>query len=330
MLAEPLAMQVEGGLVPPEWLSNYRRNLERMLGGSEGFANIDFLPEPFAVFQYYRYGVRYPAVAQQTKYRALVIDFGGGTFDICIIETTKEGDISQTGRNSRPLAASSVPVGGFSVNQVIAEELFRKYVQPQNTKIKKGIEVYKKWKQEQQDLSTSADEYRNFVKNFHEAICDTIENLKLSLCKHITSWRLDAVPTFSTPIALPENPFSADSKFINVQFSANELCSVFISKVWEPRLKPIIRMTLQRGKQELAGAPISVVLLSGGSANIFDKRGKTDGLFSFKAVGYPCTCEASDTNEYSALAAKLVEYNDHDPEVELYEEVGAVQDVSEE
>lgn len=138
MLAEPLAMQVEGGLVPPEWLSNYRRNLERMLGGSEGFANIDFLPEPFAVFQYYRYGVRYPAVAQQTKYRALVIDFGGGTFDICIIETIKEGDISQTGRNSRPLAASSVPVGGFSVNQVIAEELFRKYVQPQNTKIKKG------------------------------------------------------------------------------------------------------------------------------------------------------------------------------------------------
>ena len=45
-----------------------------------------------------------PLVAQRQKHIALVIDFGGGTFDTSIIETTAAGDISQSGRNSRPLA----------------------------------------------------------------------------------------------------------------------------------------------------------------------------------------------------------------------------------
>lgn len=264
LLAEPLAMGVR--LASSDWLSNYRRNLERISRG-EGFDKIDFLPEPFAVFQYYRYGVRHPFVAERTKHHALVIDFGGGTFDVCIIETTKEGDISQTGRNSRPLAASSEPVGGFYVNRMIAEELFRKCVPSKDVKIKRGLEVYKRWRNNEQDLSTVADEYLNFVNNFHETVY-AVENLKLALCKQITNWRLDASLTLSATIALPADPFSASNIFINGQFSASELRNVFISKVWEQRLKPVIRRALQRGKEELSGAPISVVLLSGGSANI--------------------------------------------------------------
>lgn len=99
-------------MVSEEWLSNYRRNLQRLLS-SKGFQNIDFLPEPFAVFQYYRYGLKHPIVAQRARIDALMLDIGGGTCDVCIIETTKEGNISQSGRNSRPLAASSAPVAGF-------------------------------------------------------------------------------------------------------------------------------------------------------------------------------------------------------------------------
>jgi hypothetical protein len=37
-----------------------------------------------------------------TQINALVIDFGGGTCDVCIIQTTKEGDISGGGQNKRP------------------------------------------------------------------------------------------------------------------------------------------------------------------------------------------------------------------------------------
>jgi len=169
VLAEPLAMQ--SGLVSSNWLSNYRRNLERLLIG-KGFKSIDFLPEPFAVFQFYRYGLRHPIVAEQQKYHALVIDFGGGTFDVCIIETTKEGDISKTGRNSKPLAASSEPAGGFYFNRIIAEELFKKYVISKSTKAKmrRGLEIYSQWKRNLQDLSSFAEEYRNFVNNFNETI----------------------------------------------------------------------------------------------------------------------------------------------------------------
>ena len=123
LLAEPLAMST--GIAEQGWLSNYRRSLERILKG-KGFKKIDFLPEPFAVFQYYRYGVRHPVVADRTKHNALVLDFGGGTFDVCVVSSSKEGDISQSGRNSRPLAGDSSPIGGFHINRLIAEDLLRK------------------------------------------------------------------------------------------------------------------------------------------------------------------------------------------------------------
>jgi hypothetical protein len=47
----------QGELVDRDWLQNYRRNLKIILLG-KGFNEdgIKFLPEPFAVFQYYRHG----------------------------------------------------------------------------------------------------------------------------------------------------------------------------------------------------------------------------------------------------------------------------------
>jgi len=58
-----------------------------------------------------------PFVAERGKKQALVLDFGGGTLDVCIIETDKEGDIKKGDPNSKPLAAASAPVGGFYVNR---------------------------------------------------------------------------------------------------------------------------------------------------------------------------------------------------------------------
>jgi hypothetical protein len=72
----------------------------------------------------------------------------------------------------------------------------------------------------------------------------------------------------TVPISLPKDPFSINGKSINIQFAASDLRQIFISRVWDQRLKAIIARTLQRGREELNGAPISVVLLSGGSANI--------------------------------------------------------------
>ena len=74
LIAEPLAMQED--LVTEGWLANYRTNIRRILQG-KGFENVDFLPEPFAVYQYYRYGEKHPLVAERRKHNALVVDFGG-------------------------------------------------------------------------------------------------------------------------------------------------------------------------------------------------------------------------------------------------------------
>ena len=59
LIAEPLAMHEESD---SRWLENYRRNLRDILSRRTSdeypnirFQEVSFLPEPFAVFQYYRY-----------------------------------------------------------------------------------------------------------------------------------------------------------------------------------------------------------------------------------------------------------------------------------
>ena len=265
LLAEPLAL--EGESVSSEWLANYRNNLRRMLVG-KGFKSLDFLPEPFAVFQYYRYGARHPLVLQHLKQNVLVVDFGGGTCDVCIVETTKTGDISQSGRNAKPLAAGSKPVGGFFINRIIAEDLLGTFMPSlQQFKLRKAIENYMKWRRGKDDLSTYAQEYRNFIKHFH-ALIHSVENPKLSLCRSVRDWKLEAALDLKVPTSIPADPFADEPGRKSVSLIASKLRDLFAEKVWRQQLKPLMQQTLERGRSELEGAPISVVLLSGGSANI--------------------------------------------------------------
>src|SRR5262249_44619889 len=125
VVAEPVTMR--GKEVDGKWLGNYRAAIRRILQG-KGFTEeqIEFLPEPFAVFQYYKYGLKHPLLVQ-SKQCALVIDFGGGSFDSCIIESDKQGEVTGKAKNTKPYAAFSDAVGGYFVNQVIAERLIYKY-----------------------------------------------------------------------------------------------------------------------------------------------------------------------------------------------------------
>lgn len=270
MVAEPLSM--EGGIVPESWLSNYRQNIRNLLRG-KGYSSIDFLPEPFAVFQYYRYGLKHPLIAQKAKQFALVLDFGGGSFDVCVIETTKSGDISQTGKNSRPMAACSQAVGGFFINRAIAEELYsKKVIQKQDrADFNKALNAYKEWKKGNNDITTLSNNCRSFIINFNKTV-HQIEQAKLTLSKLLSennSWTLDSdIKKIAVPIHLPQSPFSESSNVLNIQFTADEFKNIFIEKVWKAYLLPTIRTALKRSVAELKGAPITVVLLSGGSANI--------------------------------------------------------------
>jgi molecular chaperone DnaK (HSP70) len=264
LVAEPLSLSQD--VAPPEWLSNYRQNLQNILKGTPGIKTVDFLPEPFAVFQFYKHARRHPAIAS-TKHHALV-NFGGGTCDVCIIETTKEGEIRTGGRHCRPLAAASHPTGGSFINFVIAKHLLTKFSNIQySADLKKAFSFYQRWRDGEYDLTNFADShYRHFVENLLRLDLK-IEHVKLTVCRQIQDWNLDGPLRLSAPLTLPADPFSNRKDTMNANISAEELRSIFIEEVW-PRVKSVISQTLKRGRAELEGAKLAVVLFSGGSANI--------------------------------------------------------------
>lgn len=272
LLAEPLAMHAEEDA---DWLTNYRRNLTEMLRNRQHlkmphlhFEEVDFLPEPFAVFQYDRYGINHPLMSQAIKHQSLILDFGGGTFDVCIVETTKQGDISQSGRNSKPLGASSEPVGGYEINRRLAEDLFRENLgQSKRDQFKLGIQLYSRWRRGEVDLETARTDLRNFAIHFHRTAIE-LEDAKLALCRQITNWNLEAALTQQTQVRLPVDPFTDNPATKSIPFSATRLRAVFIEKIWNCSLKGVVRRTFERASEDLQSQPVSIVLLSGGSANI--------------------------------------------------------------
>lgn len=267
LVAEPLALSSNS--VPHErWLQNYRQSMKRIL--SSRFEEVDFMPEPFAVFQYYRYGIRHVLVAQKASNVALVVDFGGGTFDTCVIETTKTGDISQSGRNAKPLAAKSVAVGGFAVNRHLAEALLMRVVQkgPDKTALGAALREYTRLKN-LDDRALMSEKHAAFVRNYR-LLLQSIELAKRFVCDGMPSWKLDAEPPrgLGFTVNVPLRPLDEYSPTSPIHFDAALLWDVFEQKVRKPALLPAVRETLQRAKDELGTKPVTVVLLSGGSSNI--------------------------------------------------------------
>lgn len=269
VIAEPLSMHTEE--VSPEWLANYRTTLRRILEGKTVFSpagvSIRFIPEPFAAFQYYRHGIRHPLVAQRAQMNALVVDFGGGTCDVCIIETTKEGDISGGGRNKRPLAGKSLPIGGFALNRAIAESLIRRTAGGLEAQVKTGLREYREWIDGKRTLETLGEPYRIFIENFHDLV-HRVEVLKLSLSRAVSNWSLSSDQRFTATIAIPQTLFEQGSNNTTLTMSIPDLREIFYKQIYLPHLKPFFTERFKAGNAVLGGAPITVVLLSGGSANL--------------------------------------------------------------
>lgn len=269
LVAEPLSVEEEGE-VSGQWLSNYRANMRTALDG--WFEDIDFLPEPFAVFQYYRYGLRHPLLAEGSKHVALVLDFGGGTLDVSVIETTAEGDISHGGKNSRPLSAKSIPAAGFYINQRIAEDILFSNISDKEVKTA-ARNVIKKVRSFQglgdDERSLLGERELIFVENFADLLSQ-VEGAKIRICNSIADWSLSANlhGAVSHLVRVPQNPFQRDTRKVEVSLRAERLRDVFENRVWNEKLRDAIRSAMARANRELNGKPISIVLLSGGSTNI--------------------------------------------------------------
>ena len=269
LIAEPLSLS-GNDMATESWLSNYRRSVRKAL--QNRFKQIDFLPEPFAVFQYYKHGLRHPLVAEGRKHIALVLDFGGGTFDVSVIETTKAGEISQSGVNSRPLSAKSEQVGGFFINRVIARELLFSVLEKRvdRSEVSKAFENFVKNKNADQGfLDQLSTRHAAFFRNMKKLLQD-VERAKVSVCNSVANWSLAAnlsgVAAF--PVSVPVDPFESTPRYAATRLDAGKLRTLYEQQVWAAKLRQTIKATLERAKQQLGGQEITVVLLSGGSSNI--------------------------------------------------------------
>jgi hypothetical protein len=269
LIAEPLSL-ADSDKATEAWLSNYRRSIRKILQGR--FAEIDFLPEPFAVYQYYRYGCRHPIVAEKRKHIALVLDFGGGTFDVSVVESTKAGEISQSGINARPLAARSIAVGGFYINRILASDMLHEAFEKRQNKsdLTKALSFYNEIKNADDDyLARLNDQQRAFFRNY-KILLQNVERAKISVCKSIANWELNADLTKvgMYPVPVPINPFEQGGPVATMRLDASKIRKAYEDKIWSQKLRQAVTNTIGGAKNELGGQEITIVLLSGGSSNI--------------------------------------------------------------
>ncbi len=83
-----------------------------------GFKNISFFYEPVGACVEY-------AMIKEKKQRLLVVDIGGGTFDVCIMEFGGQHGTAERLKNSQILSVSGIPIAGDAIDQeVIREKMF--------------------------------------------------------------------------------------------------------------------------------------------------------------------------------------------------------------
>lgn len=101
------------------WRSIYKKRIETIFEKLD-FPKPKFFPEPFAVFQYYRYQEKFPSRAE--KQNVVVVDIGGGTTDVCLIQTTLKGRLARGGVNCVPHGVKSKEIGGANLDYYLAKE----------------------------------------------------------------------------------------------------------------------------------------------------------------------------------------------------------------
>ena len=122
----PRELQLIVGIPPTtsaegkRWRENYKRRIGNALK-TVGHQKPKFWPEPFAVFQYLKnLGEIRDVGAHQN---VLIVDVGGGTTNVCLIQTTKHGRLARGGANYVPQGVRSISVGGSTLDTRIAESL---------------------------------------------------------------------------------------------------------------------------------------------------------------------------------------------------------------
>lgn len=102
------------------WRTNYQRNIKEIFSAL-GYPEPRFFPEPFAVFQHHW---NKGNIKEQGEHQnVLVIDIGGGTTNVCLIQTTQKARLARSGRAKLPQGVKTIDVGGSTIDRLILERL---------------------------------------------------------------------------------------------------------------------------------------------------------------------------------------------------------------
>src|SRR5262245_17291614 len=91
-----------------DWRLRYKRTIEHAFA-RRGLPSPKFFPEPFAVFQYHWNKQDFADTGRHQN--ILVVDIGGGTTNVCFIQTTQHGRLARGGVNHIPHGVRSLEVG---------------------------------------------------------------------------------------------------------------------------------------------------------------------------------------------------------------------------
>ena len=229
------------------WLAQYRSHLTSVLD-ELGFPDTQFFPEPFAVFQYYRHVVQLIPDSSQPLV-VLVIDFGGGTMDSCVIETTAEGNLSRGGTTSLPLGVQSC----FGAGKEIDKRLLKIAVAKINDPIIKKDSV---------DARVLARPW----------VLLTVEQMKIALAAKLQSSRFDDdCSHFQETFILPVGSYHPD-KHVQLNIDGEDLKRA-IKELWLDKNGPgaTIVATINEAKHRKGAVhlqQLDTVILAGGSSRL--------------------------------------------------------------
>jgi hypothetical protein len=227
------------------WQSKYRSHIRELLKGL-GQEEPSFFPEPFAVFQYYRHVAKLIPESRQPLW-ILVVDFGGGTFDSCVIEATEEGNPARGGAKAVPLGISSVQAAGREIDRRI---LTRAISKVNDIRLKK----------EPLEGRLAA----------RPGILLITEDMKIALSTRLHGCRLedDCSQYFETR-DIPRGFFHPDVSF-QLNLNGEDLKKV-VTELWMERLGPGICKTINDAKFRggtLRFTQIDKVIVAGGSSGL--------------------------------------------------------------
>ena len=236
----------EPAMRDPGWGERFRNHV-RQIFSDLGLPAPQFLAEPFAVFQYYRHVIgAIPKV--DVPQTILVIDFGGGTFDVCVVRTTKTGDLARGGSTARPLGIQSKMIAGRDIDQAL---------------LKKVVEYA-----ERQNIVFKDDPLKRAAASRIPAFF-LAEDVKLRLSKKLEgcAFNTDLTSTRET-IVVPKGVLHPEHK-ISAELTGEDLKDA-LNTIWRRDLGDVIIQSINEAGKSLGEevSRLDKILVAGGSAKL--------------------------------------------------------------